>query len=211
MALKYDIRKKKSSLTGNTSKYYAQVVKQGDFSFDEIVQEITARSSASPGDVVGVLQSMVDVLAERLSEGDRVHVGVLGSFMARVSSSPIADPNQTRGVDAHCTGIQYTPSKYLKDKMRHTHIQHCAAPFRMRGSREATLDELRQTLLNVLDEQEMITRPDYGRLTGRLRFKAQQDLDAFVAEGWLMKCGQKPFVYYRKIESQLLQYYDKNE
>lgn len=197
MTLKYNLRKKKCSLTQNEYKYYAQVVKMGDYTFEELVQEIASRSAVSVGDVVGVLRSMVEVSANQLSEGKRVHISHLGSFMARVSSEPLTHFEDTRQVKIRTKNVQFTPSRYLQHHIASTPTQRICPAFRNEDSLQVDEICLKQQLITALHQKDIITRPEYGRLTGRLRFKAQQDLNQFVAEGWLEKCGKKPLIYYR--------------
>lgn len=198
MSLKYDLKKLKSSLPNGDYKYYAQIAKQGDVYLSQIVDEITTRSAASAGDVIGIFRLLIDVTAQHLAEGERVHLDDLGSFMARITSEPIDDPSEIRQLKTKSKPIQFTPAKYFSDQIKWAHMERSWEAHRFNNSTKASLDTLRSLLQKALDKDGYITRPQYGHLAGRLRYKAQQDLTAFVNEGWLERCGSGAHVFYRR-------------
>ncbi|WP_102408554.1 HU family DNA-binding protein [Parabacteroides bouchesdurhonensis] len=60
--------------------YYAQVRSQQKLSFEKLCDMIAVRSTAFTGDVMLVIEGLLSVMEERLTEGDIVRLGRLGNF-----------------------------------------------------------------------------------------------------------------------------------
>ena len=87
MSVKYVVTAK-----GNPSnpeapkKFYAQCKSVGEITLKALGKEISQRSTVNTADTLAVLESLTQVMSERLAEGQIVRFGDFGSFQISVSS-----------------------------------------------------------------------------------------------------------------------------
>lgn len=197
MTFKYDLQAQNAAFDRSEQKYYAHAVKQGDVYLPQIIEEIQQRTSLSAGDVANAVRSLSDLMLEHLSQGERVHLGELGSFFVQLSSKAMTSPDQFRRAQIGYKGVNYHPSKEMVRTLKYTPLEHSHKVLRFRVSKAVSIEELRRKVHELLAREKRFTRVQYMRFTGQLAHKAQQDLRLFVAEGWLEKVGSRPQVYYR--------------
>ncbi|MDO5616463.1 MAG: HU family DNA-binding protein [Cruoricaptor ignavus] len=82
-------------------KFYASPIKTGNVTSKTIAKDIAGRSSLTSGDVSNVLQNLVEILPQKLIDGNSIQLGDFGSFRISFSSE---------GVD--------TADKFTTDKIR---------------------------------------------------------------------------------------------
>jgi predicted histone-like DNA-binding protein len=68
-------------------KFYAHLKSSGEVTTRQLIKEISARSTVSAADTMAVIESLLELLPEKLSQGQIVRLGDFGSFSASVTSS----------------------------------------------------------------------------------------------------------------------------
>ena len=87
MSVKYILSKRKNILKPEEpEKWYATAKSVGDISLKALGKEITQRSTVNHADTLAVLESLTQVLTERLAEGQIVRFGDFGSFQVTIGS-----------------------------------------------------------------------------------------------------------------------------
>ena len=92
---------KRSSSYG---KYFAKTVSQGEVSFDELAAEVCRKNGISEGAAVAVVTDMLDLIKQKLAEGQTVDFSGLGRFSLRVESEGVEDPKKFN-IRSHITRI----------------------------------------------------------------------------------------------------------
>jgi len=70
-------------------KFYAQLKSAGEVTLRQLMKEISARSTVSPADTMSVLESLLEIVPEKLGQGQIVRLGDMGSFSASVTSEGV--------------------------------------------------------------------------------------------------------------------------
>ena len=67
-------------------KFYAQLKSTGEVTTRQLIKEISARSTVSGADTMAVIESLLEIVPEKLAQGYIVRLGDFGSFGASVTS-----------------------------------------------------------------------------------------------------------------------------
>lgn len=95
-------------------KYYAQLKSGGEVTLRQLIKEISARSTVSGADVTAVLESLLEIVPEKLSQGQIVRLGDLGSFSASVTSEGVASEEDFHASMIKKYSIRFRSGKELK-------------------------------------------------------------------------------------------------
>ncbi len=105
-------------------KFYAQAIATGDVSLERLAYLVSNQCTVRESDCYAVLMAMTHNVADELSQGRIVDLGVLGRFQVGVKSTgvdDIADVNASVVKSAH---INFRPSLRLR-KMLNTLKYRC--------------------------------------------------------------------------------------
>lgn len=94
-------------------KFYAQHKSAGEVTLRQLKNEISARSTVSAADTAAVLESLLEILPEKLSQGLIVRLGEFGSFSGTLSSSGAATAATFTGSLITRFAILFRPGKEL--------------------------------------------------------------------------------------------------
>jgi len=87
MSVKYILSERGNSLKPDEKKkWYAVAKSEGDITLKALGKEITQRSTVNHADTLAVLESLTQLLTERLAEGRIVRFGDFGSFQITLGS-----------------------------------------------------------------------------------------------------------------------------
>ena len=150
---------------------HPRVVPYGTLRISDLMYQVESRSGLLAGDVKGVLQTLADVMADKLEEGYIVELERIGFFSISLSSRPVMDKSEIRSESIHFRSVNFRCGKYLKKKLK-------------------TMQRLRR-LTNYLSTHHYITCGDYRELTGCSKYRALQDLNQLIDEGKLTKNGYR--------------------
>ena len=98
-------------------KYYASVNSNGVMSFKQMCTAIAAYSTASPGDVLVVMDGLLFVLKEALARGEVVQAGELGNFQVNVGSGGTPTAEEFKSSLIRKPRIVFRPSTTLKEML----------------------------------------------------------------------------------------------
>lgn len=117
------IERGKPGDTSAPKKWYASPVYTEKVSLKKLAKEIAGRSSLTSGDVLNVINNLLDELPAYLMRGNRVQLGDFGSFRLSFSSEGVEvakdfNTNKIKGVK-----VLYTPGKDIKNQLDDIHFE----------------------------------------------------------------------------------------
>lgn len=123
MRVKYRVRKKRSVLGKQQTKYHAVGVSSGEVDIKRLTRELCRRSSLSEGDVRSTLIGLVQLVEEYLHEGKSVRLDELGIFTLSVTSQGFDNPNDCTPKHVKANKICFRADMELKRKLHHVQFE----------------------------------------------------------------------------------------
>jgi len=99
------------------AKFYALAENEGVVDLYEIATQITKYSSLSVGDVLNVLENMVDATVLYLLMGRGVRLGRLGMLRIILKSKGVDNPADFSSNLIHRVKLKFTPNAYMKKQL----------------------------------------------------------------------------------------------
>ena len=188
----YDLKKKPALTTkeGEKETLYPSIVYSGTLSARKLLE----RASYGTGYTVGELEGALSIImaARYIGEGYRVELGEFGYFAGKIKASRmVAKKTDIRAASIRFNGVSFRASKQFKMKSAGELERVPERAFRT--SSQLNIEELER-------RNGFITRSIYTNLTGRLKWKATEDLKIFVEKGLIRKMGRGNQMYYVKVE-----------
>ena len=127
MAVKFNASSRKDPRDQSSQpKFYATVKSSGRADTNAIARSINSMSTVSSVDTAAVLEAFLNVVPEKLAEGNIVELGDFGTFRVTVSSQgqQQADDLSAR----HITGVRvvFAPGKRFKQLLNTTEFEKIA-------------------------------------------------------------------------------------
>lgn len=133
------------------------------------------------------MQTLADVMADKLEEGYIVELEGIGFFSISLSSRPVMDKSEIRSESIHFRNVNFRCGKYLKKKLKTMRLERMPET----KSTLPSFEERLCRLTNHLNSHHFITCGDYRELTGCSKYRALQDLNKLIDEGKLTKHGYR--------------------
>lgn len=197
MSANYDFIKRpttKGQVADN--RLYVRLKSKGTINFDRIVEDVVSRSGFSSGTVKGVAELLEQVSAEYIKDGYHVKMGRMGSAFARLKARPVSESSEIRSASVEVSNVNFIPSLWLKKAV---HGFATRATRKFSESQQLSLEQRKALLTEYFESHSYITRIQYSALTGLLRTKALEELNRFVAEGFLDFDGKMSHKIFVKI------------
>lgn len=199
----YDLKKKPALTTkeGEKEVYYPQAITLGTLPHDKLVKLTSQRTGFNQAQIDAVLMGVFDTLTDWVNLGYRVELGEFGYFTGKVKGRLVEKKTDIRGTSIRFNNVNFRPSAKFKQALNGELTRVESVQFRR--STQFPMEELERRLMKYLDENGFINIVNYTRLTGRLKWKAAQDLKHFVEKGLIVSRGggnQKHYVKVVKTE-----------
>jgi predicted histone-like DNA-binding protein len=104
-------------------KWYASPVKAGTINNYQLSRGIAAKSSLSRGDVMNVIENMVDEIPRYLTEGYSVSLNNFGTLRLSLSSEGVSDPDSFTAGHIKNMRVVFTPSPEFKETLQKMHFE----------------------------------------------------------------------------------------
>lgn len=199
----YDLKKKPALTTkeGEKEVLYVQAITAGTILSDEFLDLVSKRFGFRKGEIEGVLMSVFDTATDWINKGFAVEVGEFGFFTGKVKGGRLVEKKtDIRAQSIRFNDVNFRPSANFKKALDGELSRVPTIEFRQ--SSNLNMEELERRLMNYLDNNPFINRVIYSELTGRLKWKATQDLAFFVDKGVIVSCGRGNRKYYVKAPRQ---------
>ncbi|MCC8197739.1 MAG: HU family DNA-binding protein [Tannerellaceae bacterium] len=119
MPVKYRLTKINDNITGNTTpRYSVTLVSNGNINLEQIARQISHMSTLTSGEVFGVVESILYVLAEEMKAGKTVSITGLDTFYPTAElTREIDDSGKVRAESIRLKSIAFKPSPGLRKRM----------------------------------------------------------------------------------------------
>lgn len=119
----YRFVQKANPLDQAHKKWYATSVNSGKIDTRRIAKTLAQKSSLTTGDVMNVLENLLEEIPRWLVQGYSVSLGELGTFRLSLSSEGVQDQKQfnTRTIKKK---LVFLPSKLLKAEFKNIPFEH---------------------------------------------------------------------------------------
>ena len=119
MAIKYKVvSKKPGGLAGEKEpRYYPVLTDREMADLEYVCERISERSTFSGADVVGVVQSFIELVPELLLSGKSVKMDGFGIFSVHASGEGKDSPEQVSSRDITKLKLSFLPDKRIKRKL----------------------------------------------------------------------------------------------
>lgn len=119
MPITFNVISRKNPLSPNEPpKFYADIVGNGETTFDDLAKYASTASTVSKADILAVLESTFSKIADDVADGKIVYVGEYFTLQAGGSSE---DKETAEEVNASCiTSLKtiFRPGKLIKQAMK---------------------------------------------------------------------------------------------
>ena len=205
MSAYYDLFEKPDvRQTGEQQPLYARFIPKGTIDRKEFLNRVHLFTGISRSVLEGAMASFIDELCYCLADGWTVELGELGYFTpALACRREVMEKKELRAASVMLRGLNFRLGKKFYRKLdKKMQLERAPKSAGQSVSSASLLSvEQRFRLLDdyLRQEQPCINRAQYVRLTGRSVKQAITDLNLFIEEGLLMKCGAgRNVVYMRK-------------
>jgi predicted histone-like DNA-binding protein len=106
-----------------TPQWYATPVQGEKVTTEEVAHDIAARTSLSPADTEGVLETLADVIPERLLRGEPIHLRGVGTLRIGIHSSGVDNPNDFNRSCIRGVHVVYTPDVRILNALANMHYE----------------------------------------------------------------------------------------
>jgi predicted histone-like DNA-binding protein len=95
-------------------KYYAQAKSKNEQTTRQLATEISKRSGLSVPDVMAVIESFIDLIPEKIADGNIVRIGEFGSFNLSISSEGTERPEDFTASMIRSNSMNFRPGKIVQ-------------------------------------------------------------------------------------------------
>jgi predicted histone-like DNA-binding protein len=118
MAVKFNVIERGNPLKPNDpKKFYASSNADGEITLKALSKRISSMSTVNSGDVLAVLDLLIQVCSEELASGKIVRLGDFGSFQVTISSEGQATADKVNANSVKGAKLQFRPGKELKNML----------------------------------------------------------------------------------------------
>ena len=124
MPVKFNVTPRKDPRDQNSQpKYYATVKSSGRSDTHAIAKSINSMSTVSSVDTAAVLEAFLNVVPDKLAEGNIVELGDFGTFRVSVSSEGEAKAEDVTARNITDMRVLFTPGKRFKQALNTAEFQ----------------------------------------------------------------------------------------
>lgn len=178
------------------SECFTGVLVDGTITTEDIINEVSKRSSFSSGCVLGVLREVADAIVSQLRHGHNVRLDELGTFSISLASREVTDRRKIRAASVEIEKVNFRPVQDLVKRVC-KEMNIVRAEFGFLASIKKYTKEQRWELLNAyLQGHGSITRRVYSEWLGVARTTADNELRQWFKEKRLTREGKHSHVVY---------------
>lgn len=196
--IEWQMLPKQSNESVNKPLLYPRIIKNGTVDLQTLCEKIAKHSSYTKGTIKGIIDDMVDIIAELLSKGETISLEEFGTFRLSIGTNANITPDipyNKRNVIIR--GINFQPDKALMEAIGTPKFQTCP---RNASATAMSQDQLRHALLEYFKTHDHITRSQFENLYKLKRTTAYVRLKAFVDSGFLIKIGSNRDTKYKSMQ-----------
>ena len=167
---------------------HPRAVLNGQTDTEDLCRQISRRSTVSRADVMAVLSGLSEVMAEALSDGQRVHLDGIGYFWPTLESvTPVRHDTPQKSHNVRLKSIRFRADKDLRQQFRIEGVHQVENNGRRTTS--LTTDQAMSALRTYFTDHPVLTRRDFQRLLGLSSTTARLHLQRLRQAGLLQNIG----------------------
>lgn len=117
------VPKKNPQQPAEPPKFYAQLVTNGELTLRQLAKQIAARSTVSAADTLAVLESLLEVIPESLTDGKIVRLGDFGSFSLTASSEGVVEAKDLTSHQIKKLSVKFRPGKEFSQHVDNAKVE----------------------------------------------------------------------------------------
>ena len=181
MAIYYELHKNPDPIGDAEISYHARVVGSGTVSTDQLIKSMMKGSSASIGEIQGILTMLAEKLTEFLGEGRQVTIDGIGTFQINLQcKDKILDPNKARANDIEFKSVSFRADKKLRTELKKKKILKSKYS---KQSMNLSDEQIVEILVEYFKEEESISRKGLLTLCGLTKSTATRTLKRLAEKG----------------------------
>jgi len=198
MGLRYDFYENPLPKGSNRKpRLHTRVVTGSTTTTDEIATRIHDASSLTVGDVKASLLSLIEVMANELASGRRVHLEGLGYFQLTLSSPSVKSPKEIRAESIRVKSVAFRAETSFKKRFLNIPLERVREKRHSNRYSEIEIDGL---LTSHFLDNTYITSRKFQTLCGFTESTAKRRLRQLIANGKLRKTGHRQFPLYEPVK-----------
>lgn len=116
--MKYKLIQKRNPANPEApQKWYATSKNQGKITIEKLSKDIAGRSSLTRGDVISVIENLLDEIPKHLINGNTVSLGDFCSLRLSISGKGSESPEKFTTANIQKTKVIFTPSPTMKKEL----------------------------------------------------------------------------------------------
>ncbi|MCD7978302.1 MAG: HU family DNA-binding protein [Tannerellaceae bacterium] len=130
MAAKYQLfpHTRSTLREGREKNLYPRIVRSRKVNLEEMSEHISASSTFTTSDVIGVWQALKREILEELQDGNRVELDGIGDFYVILKCRDITDPKEIRAESIRFSKVAFSPSKEIHRQLRTMRLERDEPP-----------------------------------------------------------------------------------
>ena len=112
------ISRKNIQKPNDPAKFYANIVGDGKTTLSDLAKHASSTSTVSKADILAVLESTFDKIAQDVADGKIVYVGDYFTLQAGGSSEGKATPEEVNSTSIKSVRTIFRPGKMIKDALK---------------------------------------------------------------------------------------------
>lgn len=183
--IKFDVYANPNAKNEEDDKFYhVRVAGSKTVDFEEVLEDMSSRSTVTSTDIVAVLDGLSHTLIRTLKNGNRIHIKGLGYFSVSITAPQTNKPKTITRKKVSVKGIDFRPEKELLEKLKAT------AQFEYVKEKNHSQDysdiEIQGILTEYFKDHRSITRTTFQNICGLTRSTAVRRLKTFTTTTYPM-------------------------
>jgi predicted histone-like DNA-binding protein len=198
MSLHYDFYENPASGDSDKRpKLHARVVTDGTMNIDDLARYIHEICTLTTADIKASLVALVEVMADELASGRRIHLDGLGYFNLTLTSPPIDSPKEIRAESVHVRSVAFRAEESFKKRFRSIALKRIKEKRHSNHYSDIEIDGL---LTGYFLDNAHITCRAFCSLCGFTKSTGWRRLHQLVAEGKLRNAGYHNLPLYEPVK-----------
>jgi predicted histone-like DNA-binding protein len=198
MSLRYDFYENPAPKDSDKRpKLHARVVTDGTMNIDELARHIHGICTLTTADIKASLIALVEVMANELASGQRIHLDGLGYFNLTLAAPPVDSPKEIRAESIQVRSVVFRPEKSFKKRFKGIPLKRSKEK---KHSNRYSAIEIDGLLTGYFLNNTHITCRTFCSLCGFTESTGRRRLHQLVAEGKLRNTGYRSLPLYEPVK-----------
>lgn len=201
MAINYAFYKTSGITAKEESKTIARIKTHHRRNLRDLAQEIKEATTATEGDILLVVESLVSKMASAMLQGCNVEIDGLGTFSLSLGGDVRENKNGDPYLhNPHVRGVNFRPNRDFLKRFASANFTSRNLPAHI--SRPATDEEVREKVVAALREHTVLSFDKIRDILQMTTTTARRRLRPLIDDGTILSIGTRAKAFYRLGEGQ---------